>query len=233
MSLQQTEQIYRDIKYSLKQSKRKTLSIHVERDGSVSVIAPENLNIDEINAIIEGKRLQVYRHIAEWESLNIAKRARRFVNGESFLYLGNLYRLEIVESQETPLKLHQGYFHLRKKDLPMAGELFIQFYKDKGLPKVQERAELYSRPLGIELRDIRILDLKNRWASASKNGNLNFHWKCMMAPLKVLDYVIVHELCHILEPTHNSAFWNLVDKLIPDYAERKIWLREHGAGMDL
>ncbi len=233
MNSQQTKQTYKDITYSLKQSNRKTMSIHIERDGSVSVIAPVNLTIDEINRVIDGKLYQIYRQLAEWESLNSARVQRDFVNGESFLYLGSLYRLEIVNEQDVPLKLFQGYFNLRKKDLPRAHDVFKEFYREKGLPKVQERVNLYQEMLGVQSKDIRILELKNRWASASKNGTINFHWKCIMAPIKVLDYIIVHELCHFIEPTHNDAFWNLVDKLIPDYHERKEWLRTHGAGMDL
>jgi len=209
------------------------MSIHIERDGSVSVIAPQQLSIEEINNVVESKRYQIYRQIAEWESLNMSRIDRQFVNGESFLYLGSLYRLEIVEDQEVPLKLYQGYFHLRKKDLHRANAVFAEFYREKGLPKAIERINLYAKKLGVTPQEVRILDLKNRWASASKKGNINLHWKCIMAPMKILDYIIVHELCHFIESTHNDAFWNLVDKLIPDYPERKNWLREHGASMDL
>ena len=158
---------------------------------------------------------------------------REFVNGESFLYLGSLYRLEIVNQQDVPLKLYRGYFYLRKNDLHRANAVSAQFYREKGLPKVKERVSLYAKKIGVAPSEVRILDLKNRWASASKKGAVNLHWKCIMAPIKILDYIIVHELCHFIEPTHNDAFWNLVDKLIPDYVERKNWLRDHGAGMDL
>ncbi len=233
MSSPVTMHKYKDIKYRLKQSKRKTLSIYIERDGTVSILAPDHLSHDEINDVVENKRYQICRQLAEWESLNESRVEREFVSGESFLYLGNLYRLEIVKNQEAPLKLYQGYFYLRESDIPRGMEVFRQFYKEKGLPKLIERVALYKKKLGVETNSVKILDLKNRWASASKNGTLNFHWKCIMAPLKVLDYIVVHELCHFIESTHNENFWNLVDKLLPDYAERKNWLREHGAGMDL
>jgi predicted metal-dependent hydrolase len=80
---------------------------------------------------------------------------------------------------------------------------------------------------------VRIIDLKNRWASCSPGGSLNFHWKCMMSPPTVLDYIVVHELAHLRYPNHTKAFWNEVDKVMPDYGERKEWLRINGAGMDL
>jgi len=209
------------------------MSIHVERDGTISVIAPVKLTADEVNAVVESRLYQIYRQLAEWESLNTSRIDRQFVNGESFPYLGSLYRLEIVEDQDVPLKLYQGYFHLRKNDLHRANAAFAELYRVKGLPKVKERIALYARKLGVNPTEVRILDLKNRWASASKKGAINLHWKCIMAPVKILDYIIVHELCHFKEPTHNEAFWNLVDKLIPDYAERKNWLRTNGASMNL
>ena len=91
----------------------------------------------------------------------------------------------------------------------------------------------YQGKMGVEPKSVRVLDLKNRWASCSAGGHLNFHWKCMMAPTTILDYIVVHELAHLRYPNHTAAFWNEVDKVMPDYRERKEWLRVNGAGMDL
>jgi predicted metal-dependent hydrolase len=77
------------------------------------------------------------------------------------------------------------------------------------------------------------MELKSHWASCSETGNINFHWKCMMAPLKVIDYIIIHELAHLIHKNHTDAFWNTVDKVLPDYQQRKEWLRKYGAMMDL
>ena len=96
-----------------------------------------------------------------------------------------------------------------------------------------DRVAYYQSKMGVQRKAVRILDLKNRWASCSPDGRLNFHWKCMMAPPTVLDYIVVHELAHLIYPNHTKAFWNQVDKVMPDYGERKEWLRVNGAGMDL
>ena len=87
--------------------------------------------------------------------------------------------------------------------------------------------------MGVQSKSVRVMDLKHRWASCSPGGNVNFHWKCMMAPPTVIDYIIVHELAHLRHANHTRAFWNLVDKLLPDYQDRKEWLRVNGAWMDL
>lgn len=88
--------------------------------------------------------------------------------------------------------------------------------------------------MGVETGQIRVMELHHRWASCSvATGDLNFHWKCLMAPLSILDYIIVHELAHLKYNNHSDAFWNEVDKIMPDHRERKAWLRVNGAGMDL
>jgi hypothetical protein len=226
---------YKDITYTLKRSSRKTASIYIERDGNVSVLVPETLTDAEINSIIESKRKWIYTNIAEWEDLNAAKVNREYVNGESFLYLGRNYRLKLVHKQSTPLVLKNGYFYLcsDKSTSAKANNAFKAFYKEKGKDKIAERIHFYKGRLGVNPNSFSIIELKNRWASCSHKGNLNFHWKVMMTPMKILDYIVVHELAHLLHPNHTVAFWNEIDKLLPDYQERKQWLRVNGAGMDI
>ncbi|MDD5581385.1 MAG: SprT family zinc-dependent metalloprotease [Methylobacter sp.] len=225
--------MFQDIELTIKKSKRKTLSIYIERNGSVSVLAPESKGDDEIEQILKGKEYQIYKHLAEWEALNTVKVEREVVNGQSYLYLGRNYRLEIVDDQHKPLLLKNGYFLLRKHDKSQAISLFIEFYKEKGLPKIVERVQRFKTKMGVEPGQIRIMELQNRWASCSAKGNLNFHWKCFMASLDVLDYLVVHELAHLIHKNHTQAFWNEVDKILPDYQKQVEWLKVNGAALDL
>lgn len=87
--------------------------------------------------------------------------------------------------------------------------------------------------MGVEPKNIRVMELQNRWGSCTEHGNLNFNFKCMMAPLSVIDYIVVHELAHIKYKDHSPDFWNIVDKVIPDYENKKNWLRENGASLDI
>jgi len=225
---------YRDIKYTLKRSNRKTASIYVERDGQITLIAPEALSKQQIEMVLEEKRRWIYKNLAEWHDLNATRIERQFVNGEGFLYLGRSYRLKLVPKQDEPLVLKDGYFCLRSGLRP--GErvaAFREFYRDKGLVRINERVGYFKARMDVEPKSVKILDLKHRWASWTPGGNLNFHWKCMMSPMKILDYIVVHELAHLIYPDHSAKFWNEVDKLLPDFSERKEWLRVHGAGMDL
>lgn len=224
---------YKDIAYTLKRSKRKTASIYVERDGQITVIVPDDLSSRQISDLLESRRKWIYKNLADWHDLNATKVEREYVNGEGFLYLGRSYRLKLVKDQEEPLLLKDGYFCLRTDQKASAAAAFRTFYRAKGLVRIGDRAAYYESKMGVTAKSVRVLDLKNRWASCSADGHLNFHWKCMMAPTTILDYIVVHELAHLHYPNHTAAFWNEVDKVMPDCRERKDWLRVNGAGMDV
>lgn len=101
----------------------------------------------------------------------------------------------------------------------------------KGRQRFSERAGYFAPKVGVKITGIKVKEMGYRWASCGKNGKLNFHWKCMMAPPRIIDYIVVHELCHFYYRNHTDAFWNEVDKVMPDYRERKEWLRKHGASL--
>ncbi|ALZ77328.1 SprT family zinc-dependent metalloprotease [Rheinheimera sp. F8] len=224
---------YKDIQYSLKQSKRKTTSILIERDGSVTVLAPESYDIEKVQSIIEEKRSWIYRNLAEWEDLNRTRVEREFVSGEGFPYLGSNYRLKLVNEQKEDLILKNGYFLMRRDKAEHGSDLFKNFYRTKGLMRITKRVAHYAPKLGVEYRAIRVMDLQHHWASCTPKGDLNFHWRCLMAPLSVLDYIVVHELAHLVHLNHGPAFWNLVDKILPSYSKQIAWLKHNGAGLDL
>ncbi|KJZ29128.1 M48 family metallopeptidase [Pseudoalteromonas fuliginea] len=224
---------YKDINYSLKKSDRKTISIFIERDGSVNILAPAPYQLEKIEEVIEAKRSWIYRNLAEWEDLNRTQLQREFVNGEGFIYLGRSYRLSLEENQETDLLLKRGRFLLRRDKIHRGTEIFKAFYKQKGLKKIKERIALYAPKIGVKVNNIKVQELQNRWGSCSAEGNLNFHWKCLMAPVSVLDYIVVHELTHLQHRNHDSHFWNTVDKVMPDYHKHMKWLKHNGADMSL
>ncbi len=226
------------IDYKVERSKRSTADIIVERDGSVLVRAPESLPDERIEDIVESKRYWIYKTLAEWRDLNAARVQREFKGGEGFLYLGRNYRLSLVTGQEVPLLLKGGRFSLRRElveqgDVAGAQSAFRDYFIEKGQQKLTERVEYFAPKVGVKAAGLIVKELGNRWASCSPTGKLAFHWKCMMAPLTIIDYIVVHELCHMYERDHTKAFWNEMDKILPNYQERKEWLRANGAGLDL
>jgi len=229
----------RDIDYQLLPgTERKTTDIVIERNGVVAVRPPKNMSAKKVDAIVESKRMWIYRNLAEWRDLNATAMIREWVNGESFLYLGRTYRLSLVADQECALKLKEGRFCLSRKLVDERGaggakEVFEQYYTARGIEKISKKIEFYAEKVGVKPTSVNVKDIGFRWASCNKNNGLSFHWKCMMAPLKIIDYVVVHELCHMHYRNHSDLFWNEVDKVMLDYRERKLWLKKYGAGLDL
>jgi len=229
----------RDIDYKLLPgSTRKTTDIVIERDGIVTVRPPIGHTPEQVDKVVDSKRAWIYRNLAEWRDLNSSALVRRWVNGETFLYLGRGYRLSLAAKQEADLLLKDGRFCLRRAIIenggePAAKKAFEIYYTDKGLQRIKQRVQQFAPKVGVKPQTVILKDMGYRWASCGKSNTLAFHWKCMMAPAKIIDYFVVHELCHIRHRNHSDAYWNEVDKVMPDYAERKEWLRRNGAGLDL
>lgn len=220
------------IEYQLRKSDRKTMSIYVRNDGAVEVLAPTSMTDDAIEEQVQAKAYKIYSHLAEFEDLNSSARTREYVGGESFLYLGRNYRLHI-QPEATGLDFKDNAFYGPKASQAKYRDFFIGFYKEKAKEKLPKRISEFASQMGLPYRKLRFMDLKTRWASCNEKGDLNFHWKVMMAPMNIVDYIIVHELAHLKHRNHTQAFWSLVDCVIPDYIERKNWLRINGAGMGL
>ncbi len=229
----------RDIDYVLLPgTDRKTTDIVIERNGVVTVRPPKGFSPEQVDAVVESKRMWIYKNLAQWRDLNATAVVREWVNGESFLYLGRSYRLALVAEQDADLKLKEGRFCLKRTLVEQGGEsaakkAFEAFYCAKGEDRLRRRTDYFAPKTGVNPTGIKVKDLGYRWASCTKNNALHFHWKCMMAPAKIIDYMVVHELCHMHHRNHTDAFWNEVDKVMPDYRERKMWLKKHGAGLDL
>ncbi len=227
-----------DIAYNVVRSRRKTADIVVERDGRIFVRVPPSISQEHIAEMIKAKELWIYKTLAEWRDLNETRVLRDYRNGEGFLYLGRSYRLSLVSGQEEALLLKNGRFCLRR-DLVDRGEIaaaqaaFREYYIARGSERISQRLAYYAPKVGFDPNSFDVRELGHRWASFSSKGHLAFHWKCMLAPQKIIDYIVVHELCHFHYRDHTDAFWNEVDKVLPDFQERKAWLRKHGAGLDL
>lgn len=228
-----------DIEYRLLPgADRRTTDIVIERDGRISVRPPLSMKPEQVDATVLSRRGWIYRHLAEWRDLNATRVVREWVNGEAFPYLGANYRLSLVGGQEEPLLLKDGRFCLSRAVVDAGGGegarlAFRAFYEQKGRERLGQRVAQLAAKVGVRPGKVAVKELGYRWASCTRAGNLNFHWKCMMAPGTIIDYIVAHELCHLHHRDHSAAFWNELDKVLPDYLERKAWLRRHGTRLDL
>jgi predicted metal-dependent hydrolase len=216
-----------------KTGRKKTVSIFIERDGTVKVLAPLSASEEKIEEILKSKEYQIYSKLAKWKELNQGKVKREYVNGQSFLYCGRNYRLMIADNQDVPLKISGGYFHLDSRYRKKAETVFKDFYKLKSEQKILERIILLEEKVEKKPVSVRVMELRNRWASCTPKNGLNFNWKCIMAPVSVIDYIIAHELVHLKYKNHSKEFWNELDKLLPSFRESEEWLKRNGVKMTI
>lgn len=222
-----------DLQFAIRRSaRRRTMQITVERTGELILSVPPDVGIDQIRKFVSEKRFWIYTKLAEKERLQRKVPRKEFVSGEGFLYLGRTHRLKLVDQQDVPLKLVNGRFALRRDTQADAREHFIRWYSERArvwlsghVAEIQSRMEV--APAGVKVQD-----LGYRWGSCGKGNWLYFHWKAILLPARIAEYVVVHEIAHLLEPHHNPAFWLRVERAMPDYAQRRDWLAEHGIDVE-
>ena len=215
-----------------KSSRKKTMNIVIERDGNLTVLVPEKADEQTIIKILDSKEYDITQKLLLWQETHKNKVVRRYVDGQSFLYLGKNYCLEFVENQRTHLLLKDGKF-LMSTNVDNPRQAFINLYKKQAKVKIKERFEHFKSLLNLKPSGIEVRDIQNRWGSCTPKREIFYHWKCIMAPPKVLDYLIVHELVHLEYPNHSREFWNKVGILLPDYENSKEWLTENGIKLDI
>jgi len=215
-----------EINYRLIRSRRKTLAIIIEADGSVVVRAPLRATLAQIEAVVMRTATWIK---AKQELTKISQSQpapKRFVAGETFPYLGQTYPLQIVTDGKAPLIL-DGTFQLQREALPQAEEVFTAWYRRRAAEVIGERVKWYARRHGFTYQCLRISSARTRWGSCSSKGTLSFTWRLVMAPLVVIDYVILHELVHLLVKNHSKEFWARLGELMPDYQTHRQWLRKN------
>jgi predicted metal-dependent hydrolase len=210
-------------------SKRKTVALLITPDAALTVHAPMRLPLDYIEDLVSKKSSWISRKISDVQSRPKAK-PKEFVDAEEFLYLGKTCRLKITDDNA----ISQGeYLYFPKCMLLNAAENLKNWYKKQARQTIEERALLYARGMRLEYKSIAITNAKKRMGSCSIKGGLNFSWRLIMAPLEIVDYVVVHELIHLEEKNHSRSFWNKVKAILPDYKEKESFLKHNYRLFDL
>lgn len=206
-------------------SRRKTIALIVKPDGSLIVRAPLQTPEGAIQAFIQKNTGWVIKK--QTEALAALPPApKQYVPGEPFLYLGNLYPLAIAQGQKESLLLNDT-FKLAHTSQDQASLVFERWYRAQAKQVINERVDLYACQHNFQYKRIGITSARTRWGSCSANGSLNFSWRLILAPIESVDYVVVHELVHTVFHNHSREFWKKVEGIMPDYKERRRWLRNH------
>ena len=219
--------------YKLRRSpRRRTVGIIVDRDGSLVISAPDDCPEEVIEKAARAKRSWVRAKLAEKRLLFPPRAPREYVTGEGFYHLGRSYRLLLIDAPEVatvpPLRLRGGRFELRRDERARAREHFVAWHVRNGRPWVRRRVELFADRIGVTPASVDVRELGYRWGSCGPGGNLNFHWRTVCLPPRMVEYVVVHELVHLAEPHHGAEFWRRLGRVLPDFEDRKRWLAENG-----
>lgn len=217
---------------SLVRSKRKTLGITVHPAGQVVIRAPEGMAEEEIWRLVEQKAGWIGRKLSQMKAAEEEIITRQYREGEEFLYLGDIYYLKLEKSKGKRARVfiegQQLVYMGESVERDRIEKTVKAWYKETARVYLLERTAYYAAQIGSCPGQIRIREQKTRWGSCSSKGNLNFNWRLIMALPEVVDYVVVHELCHLKHMNHSREFWNCVEEILPDYRERKKWLSQKG-----
>ena len=206
--------------YQLIRSKRTSLSIQIDYSGAIVVRAPIRLDKSVIESFITSKK----KWIEKKQNLILSKKKISYEDGEMFYYLGKKYPLEIALNHKSSVDFNGEKFLLSgdgKSNL-------LVFYKYQFIKIVQPRIEYFSKKFDFKYRNVRYRKQKTVWGSCGPMNDINLNYLLIMSPISVIDYVLIHELCHTKIKNHSSQFWNLVEETMPNYKEQVKWLKHHG-----
>ncbi len=247
MHLEYNSQI---IRIHIERSKRKTMSMSVNKDGSVTVKAPLLVPSDnEILKFTEQKIDWILKQRDRQQEREDMKLVRRFETDYSFPYLGEERLVEMQKGKKTTVVFENGKIIIKtpfceklennyeaeenKKVIEKLQSDLKKWYKKQAYAYVSKRVEYYRSIVGVTVADVSIKSRKSQWGSCDSNGCLTFSWRLVMARPEAIDYVVIHELCHRKHMDHSRDFWNQVQKYMPDFKVQKQWLEENSVNLNI
>jgi len=206
-------------------SRRRTIALIVTPEAKLVVRAPLKAPPAQIEDFVRKQHRWIRKKVAE-----MRERPQpvdySYGEGEIFWYLGRPYPLHIVDDGGTPIR-RTDRLCVSRSLMPDIRHRLRRWYRDEAEREIRGRCMWFSMKTGHVPASIRITDARHRWGSCTHRGGLNFSWRLIQAPPAIVDYVVVHELVHISQPDHSRKFWQKVREVLPDYGQRRDWLREN------
>ncbi len=222
-----------DLEYSITRSaKRRTVSIIIRSNNRVDVLAPTLMPAYLIHRFVKEKQSWIHKKLQCNANIRASYRPKTFTAGEYFELIGKSYQLHLTDLNTA--------IHISGDQLIAPGsapdklqKLLIVWYRQKADEYFQQRSQYFATKVAVLPASIGVKTYKSRWGSCHHDGRIYFNWRLIMAPEWVIDYVIVHELCHLIHHNHSKLFWQTVEKNMPDYRQAKSWLKKHTATLEL
>ena len=233
----------KEIEFNIIRRKRKSISIKIESTGQIIVSAPLRINKEEILQVVKSKSDWIVKNQAEIKKRGLNKIAREISEGSTFMYLGEEYPLHLivdeyiknitVEHNKDSLERQGFIIHTNTMDVEKIKMAFEKWYREETLKIVTKRIDYYASNFKDKVTCIRVKEQKRRWASCTGKNAILFNWRISMARADVLDYIVVHEMCHMDHRNHSKYFWNRVEEIMPNYKEKHAWLKANGMNLYL
>lgn len=227
----------RKISFDIKRGNRKkTVAIRISPNAVVTVLAPQYLDEEKIRIIVQKRAHWIIERQEQIKKNKNSNSIKQFVSGESFPYLGRYYRLKVMKSTtdgQENCRLVSGRFLVEvngKSDIfsnkSAVKKVLLDWYLEHAEEKIKDRISRFARLIGKWPASVKIKNQEKRWGSCSRSGIIRLNWKVIMVPISIMDYVIVHELCHLIYPHHSAYFWQKVQSIISDYKKKRDWLKK-------
>jgi predicted metal-dependent hydrolase len=209
-------------------SRRRTIALIVTPEAKLVVRSPMRTPVREIEDLVRERNGWIRKKMEEMKR-RPAPRTITYSDGELFLFLGRPYPLTLVRPGMDGITgiVLKDRLYVPDGPPPDIKKRLLLWYRDQAKEKITARCAWFAMITGNKPVSVRITDAKQRWGSCSTNGTVNFSWRLVLAPLEIIDYIIVHELIHLEQPDHSKVFWNKVKSILPDYERRRAWLNEN------
>lgn len=216
-------------------SKRKTMALKIKQ-GEVSLHISTRLPMQLARDFVIQKTNWIRSKLAEQRHQQ--QKEKQFIDGEQFSFLGKYYTLHLIQDNSaTRITKTSSQLELRGRINRLSAngihKALTQWYKQQATLYITSRTIELADKIQLSPSDITIKTYKARWGSCSIHGQINFNWKLIFAPANIINYVIIHELCHLQHHNHSRDFWSLVETYYPNYKTARLWLKEHEASLDL
>ena len=217
------------ISFEINYKKRKSMGINIDLYGNVEVRAPKGTPDELVFQLLEEKWDWIQQKSKEMKDRMLGPQVKAYDHGERFLYMGNEYPILItqdinIKQDNVVFKGDKLHIIVKKLDEEKIKQALKRFYYQQCKMLVERAIQSYQNNFKIKPRSIRITDSKANWGTCDSQRQLTFNWKLAMAPQKVIDYVVVHEMCHMVHLNHDRSFWRLVGKILPNYEKEENWL---------
>lgn len=217
------------IRFEIKYKNRSSIGMSVDSYGNVEIQAPKGTSKERIIKVLEGNWELILEKLSEMKERLQGPQEKVYTPGESFLFLGKNYPIQIIQDEHVErdyvvLEGDRLLIHVKNAGDEIIKQALKRYYYQQCKALVEKSISVYQRHFKTKPRSIRISDSKTTWGTCDSRMQLTFNWRLAMAPRDVIEYVVVHEMCHMVHLNHDRSFWRLVGKIIPDYKDKENWL---------